>query len=132
MHPGRQDGLTARGFESQASHRCNKLKGRNMEEKVIVAVKLGLDLYAKVRKTSLALVPVPEKGKSYFCCHLTTSPVVDFEPYRDGYKVKTINSTYLFYTDTIENVEAFARENGLPGKQEHSSGSIYWGIDSRW
>ena len=102
------------------------------EEKLIVAVKLGLDLYVKVRKTALTSVPIPEKGRSYLCCNLITSAVVDFEPYRDGYKVKTMNSTYLFYTDTMKEVETFAKENGLPEVQEHSSGSLYWGIDSRW
>lgn len=104
-----------------------------MADKLFVAVKLGLDFYVKARYYPEDFeIPKPQKDRGYYCCNLITSLVQDFEPYKDGWKVRTMNSTYLFYTDTMENAETLARENNLPERVEHDSGSFYWGIDSRW
>ena len=96
-------------------------------EKLVICMKIGLDLYVKGKwHPKDSVIPVPEKGLPYFCCNMITSRVAEFESYRDGYRIRTQNSTYLFYSDTIESVEDFAKDNGLPEKSIHSSGSVYW------
>jgi len=105
-------------------------KVKKMSEKLIVMVKLGMDLYAKAKHSS-EIIPVPEKGKRYECCGMTTSLVADFEPHRDGYRISTVNSTYLFYSDTMENIEIFADDNCLPEMRELANDCFYWGCYSR-
>lgn len=73
----------------------------------------------------------PIVGQRFLFCGMITSPVKSFERIGDGLRIETQNSAYLCWRDTKENAGIFAKGKGLADPVTHSSGSVYWGFDSR-
>ncbi len=98
-----------------------------MSDKVIIAVRTTGDQLVKVRPPNPGDPLMPVLGSSYSCCNLITSKVVDYGPIDQGWKVRTIYSSYEFFLGTLEDAQKVAEKMGLDGPQLLSmSLSFYW------
>ena len=73
-----------------------------------------------------AILSSPKKGSRYCTCHLVTSPVVDFKPFKNGWEVQTENSLYQFFITDMEEIERLVKENNFTGPRRLGSEAMYW------
>lgn len=74
------------------------------------------------------LLHTPKKGSRYITCNLITSPVVDFERFRNGWEVQTENSLYRFFITNMDEIGRIAEENGFSGPRRINDvvEAFYW------
>lgn len=93
------------------------LKARPIEEKDI------LDMV-----DSESFLPSPKIGYRYNVCYLSTSPVIDFNPFKNGWEVKTENSLYRFIITDMDGIKCLVKENSFtgPNRINDESKAMYW------